>query len=76
MESSEHRGKKLKANNGTKDRRGSGGNRIRKHTVFYFSSSGNLAPPSAVMKLAPRVLKEERLVPEGAIIPTKRIERI
>lgn len=31
--------------------RGTGANRIRKRAVFYFSSSGNLAPPSAVMKL-------------------------
>lgn len=54
-----------------------GANRIRKRAVFYFSSPGNLASPaSAVMKLGSRALKEKRLVPEGAIIPTKRIERI
>lgn len=58
-------------------RGGKGLNRIRKRAVFYFSSSGKSRASHRGHEIPLRErLKEERLVPEGAIIPTKRIERI
>jgi hypothetical protein len=82
VESGERRKKKLKANNGANDdaecRGGSGGKSNKKaYRILFLSYPGNLAPSTAVMKL--RFASAEggaRLVPEDAIIPTKRIGRI